>query len=283
MNDLEISKGEYHAITFESSYLQKQFRQSMLKYFYNKTQEDCTYLKILNEKGDLINSKDFYFIPFDCNVINLTDHKDTSNLLRELLFHHIEHNPDLLQGYVVLNDQINKFFSGIEFKRENLLIEFHPTEKSIKQLIKSLDISIEYNEREYVPNYILRNYLIRSLLDMNQLEKEVFLLISFPETDVGREDFAEVIHLLKMFNVTTLVITSQRDFLTAANEDCIFLVEKSGIFYDIIELRRELLAFQLVDPEESLEVAKSLSFHDYIKDYYLLDKEMKKFLLSSRL
>src|SRR5690606_16145509 len=117
-------------------------------------------------------------------------------------------------------------------------------------------------------------YLIKSLLDMNQLEKEVFLLISFPETDVGREDFAEVIHLLKMFNVTTLVITSQRDFLTAANEDCIFLVEKSGIFYDIIELRRELLAFQLVDPEESLEVAKSLSFHDYIKDYYLLDKEM---------
>ncbi|MBO1002722.1 hypothetical protein [Pseudogracilibacillus auburnensis] len=281
MNDLIIQENEYHAITFQSSYLQKQFRQSISNYFYNKTQSDCTYVNILDSSGNEINGKDFYFVSFDCEAINLTEDKATSKVLQEMLFYHLEHNPDILQEYVGLNEQINKFTANIEFTNGDLLIEFLPTEKTIMNLIKSFKISIEYRENEYVPNYVLREYLIETLLDLNFLDKNVFLLVSFPENDAGFEDFNQVIQLLKQLNVTTLVITSQKEFLIEANEGNIFLTEKNGTYYDIIRLRKELEAFYSLNPNELTERAKQLAFQDYTKDIFLLNDEMKKFLQSS--
>lgn len=281
MDDLSINKGNFHAITFESSYMQSKFRDLILTYFQRKTQTDSHYLHFLNDRREKIQSKDFYFVSFDCNVVNLQEEKGTTQLLQELLFHHLENNPDLIQEYLKFNEHINEFTSHIEISGDDLTIEFQPTEKTITQFIKSLQVSIEYHESGYVPNYIMRKFLIQSILNMNIIGKEVFLLISFPETDMGSNDYKAFIELLKQLGVTTLIITSQPDFLTAAKKESMFLVNENGGLYDIIKLKKELLAFRMVDSTESPLVAKVLAFRDFRKDYFLLDEEMKGFLQSN--
>src|SRR5690625_2654162 len=114
IDDLSIHKGMYHTITFESSYIQSQFRDLLLAYFQRKTQSDCHYLHILNDRRKEVQSKDFYFISFDCNVINLHEEKDTAQLLKNLLYYHLENNPDLIQEYLKFSEYINEFTSRIE-------------------------------------------------------------------------------------------------------------------------------------------------------------------------
>lgn len=218
MHDLTIQKGKYHVITFESSYIQSQFRNSLLKYFQREYQSEDYYLSILNDNRDEVQSKDFYFIPCDCNVVNLQNEKSTTKIIQELLSYHLENNPDLIEEYLEFSEHIHEFISCIDLKSDGLKVDFHPSDKLINQFVKSLQISLEFNESQYVPNYILRKFLIKSLLKMNLTEKEVFLLISFPETDIGYEDFKEFIEILKNFQVTTVIITSQSHFLAAAME-----------------------------------------------------------------
>lgn len=282
MDDLNITKGAYHAITFESSILLSNFNQLLRGYFQNKVQSECLYLKILDSSGNIIKAKDCYFISFDCNIIKLEEEKSTKNLLQELLFFHLENNPDLLQEYIMFNGQIDRFLNQIEIRSKNIAIDFYSTEKTIKNFIKSLDIAIEYQNDEYVPNHVLREFLIRSLLKMNHLNKHVILLMSYPETDVGSNELQEVIHFLNNLEVTTIVITTNRDLLTAAKEESMFLVNKDGYLYDIINLKEELRAFGLVNEENLSIVAKTLAIHDFKKDYLLLNKRMKEFLLSSK-
>lgn len=282
MDDLAIRKGQFHTITFESSYIQSKFRDLLLAYFQRKTQSDCDYLHILNDRREEVQSKGFYFVSFDCNVVNLQEEKSTTQLLQELLFHHLENNPDLIQEYLKFNEHINEFTRHIEMASDDLIIDFRPTEKTITQFIKSLQIYVEYNESDYVPNYIMRKFLIQSILKMNLTEKEVFLLISFPETDIGSKDYKEFIEILKQLQVTTLIITTQLDFLTAAEEESMFLVDKNGGLYDIMKLHQELLAFGMAGNAESPLVAKTLAFRDFRKDYFLLDYKVKNFLQSNK-
>lgn len=282
MDDLTIQKGAYHTITFESSYMQKQFRQLVLTYFNRTKQSDYYYLHILDEIENEIKSNDFYFIAFDCNVVNLQEEKNTKQLLQELLYYHLENNPDLIQECLMFNEQINDFVNRMGIMNGNLMIDFRPSEKTISQFVKSLDISFAYKEKEYIPNHILRKFLIESMLELNTIEKEVFLLISFPETDIGSEDFMEFAAMLKKLRVTTLIITTQSDILTAADEENMFLVNKNGGLYDIIKLKSELIAFGLAKDTKPALAAKALAFRDFKKDYFLLDDEMKTFLQSNK-
>src|SRR5690625_533197 len=114
MDDLCIQNGMYHTITFESSYIQSQFRESILAYFQREAQSDCYYLHILDDEGDAVQSKNFYFISFDCNVVNLQEEKSTTKLLQDLLHYHLENNPDLIQEYLKFNEHIYEFINRIE-------------------------------------------------------------------------------------------------------------------------------------------------------------------------
>src|SRR5690625_3397868 len=287
MDDIIINPGEYHSITFESSYIQQIFRILLSNYFSNKRKSeriDGHYIKIVSKTtGNTLQRKDIYFINFDCNVIALKTEKSTNKLLQDLLFYHLENNATLLENFIQLNEEITRFTSAISLEDNNLFIDFEPTDKTIQNLIKSLTIHIEYDDSEYVPNYLLREYLIKSLLQLNTSNKDAFLVISFPETDIGREDFSKVINRLKKLNITILVISTEREFITSASPYNISMIDKYGFLYDTIKLMREIEVFQFVSDDKLETVAKNLAYYDFIKDYLLLDPKMKEFLTSNKL
>lgn len=283
MDDLYIQSCCLHTITFESTKILRNFRELLTGYFNSKPISECLYLKVLGENGEVIKGKDCYFISFDCSVINLQDEKATKKVLQELLLYHLENNPDILQEYMMFNRHIAEFISQIEIGNNMLSLGFYPTEKTIESFLKSLEISIEYNESEDVPNFILREYLIESLLKMNVSRKEVILLISYPETDVGTKDLQEIIKFLRSINVTTIVITTSLDILTAASIENMFLVNKNGLLYDIVKLKNELESFDIANDYNLSRLSKVLAFHDFRENYFLLDSQMKSFLLSSKL
>lgn len=283
MNDINIKIGHYHAITFESTEILSKFRGLFINIFNKRKSSVCTYMKIVDDRGQELNNKNFYFISFDCNVINLKEDRNSKKTIQDLLFYYLENNSDLLREYMLFNENIEKFLSQIEIKSGNLLIDFHSTDKTISNFIKSLEISIEYNDDDYVPNYIMREFLIKALLSMNVHNKNVILLLSYPETDVGYKDINKVISFLKGLNITTIVITSNYEFLSAASEQNMFLINKNGEPYDIIGLKKELKAFNFVEDESLSKVSKELAYRDFKHDYLLLDQEMKQFILSDRI
>lgn len=283
MNDINITIGHYHAITFESTEILSKFRGLFINIFNNRKSSVCTYMKIVDDRGQELNNKNFYFISFDCNVINLKEDRNSKKTIQDLLFYYLENNSDLLREYMLFNENIEKFLSQIEIKSGNLLIDFHSTDKTISNFIKSLEISIEYNDDDYVPNYIMREFLIKALLSMNVHNKNVILLLSYPETDVGYKDINKVISFLKGLNITTIVITSNYEFLSAASEQNMFLINKNGEPYDIIGLKKELKVFNFVEDESLSKVSKELAYRDFKHDYSLLDQEIKQFILSDRI
>lgn len=282
MKDIKIAENNYHSINFESSHIQMQFRQLIKDYFNRKVQGECKYLKIIDSKGDLIKPQDFYFIEFNCQSINLKEEKGTNLIIQELLKYQLENNPLLLEEYIKINIELERFLSTVVLKDNDLTIEFGMSEKLITNMIKSFSILIEHNEKDYVPNYIIREYLMKALLKLNTTNKRPFLLLSYPEIDVGFKDYAKVINFLKELNITILIITSHSYFSCSVNSEEMFLVKENGDIYDIIRLGQELMEFDLVNQEQESDKIRKLAFKDFTKDYDLLDKKMKEFLLSNR-
>jgi|SRR5699024_7858062 len=283
MDDVHLEKGKYHAFSFETSYLLKLFKQHLFACFSNKSQSETQFLNVLDSSNNQIKTRDFHFITFDCHHINLAIEKDTINQIQKLLYHQLENNPNMVENFSLFQTQLSSFASGLELMDEDLSIEFQFNEKSIFNLIKSFEIIIEYDEDEYIPNYKVREFLIKSLLKMNTSQKEPILVISHPETDVGRKDFDFVISAIKRLDITTIVLSSQKDFLTAAADERLFLVNQYGEFYDIINLRKELKAFNIIKGSAPEELIRYIALMDFNMDYQLLDGEIKDFLMSNSL
>lgn len=284
INDIKLCEGKYHAITFSSTKEQMKFRQLFENYFRNrKGNYESEYIYILDKKNKELKSGDLYFVNFDCNVVNLTEDRDVKKSLKEMLLYHLKNHPEFVEQYMLFNNHIDQFAHSIEFKTENLLIEFTPSNRTIKNFINSMDIHFEFNENEYVPNYELRNYLIKTLLNMNEKSKPVILFLSYPEADVGYEDFTEVINLIKQLNVTTIVLSAQKEFLCAANIDDMFLIEKYGTLYNIGGMKEELEAFNLYPESKVEKMSKLISYIDFTQDKVLLDPEVRRFLDSNKL
>lgn len=282
MDDIHLTQGKCHTITFQSSEIQANFRQLLTDYFRNKKQAEWNYIQFLNRNGQKIKGRDFYFIQFDCHAIQLKNERDTDKQIREILFHQLEHHPGILNDFISFNEQLQQFFNSIGIVNGELTVDLQPSSKTITQLIKSLDITIEFQNKEFVPNYMMRDFLIKSLLQMNMLNKDVFLLISYPEADVGLADFQIAMEYLNELNVTTLIISANSDILTSVSEENIFLVNENGEIYDILILKEELQKFKIASNEEASALSKHLAFHDFKQQYFLLDQQYKEFLLSNR-
>lgn len=283
MDDLTIRPGECHTITFQSTSMQSNFRQLFRDYFSNRKADECNYVKILNKDRNKIAGRNFYFVHFDCSKIQLKNDRETEKQLREILYYYLEHNPYLLQDYIKFTNQLEQFISQIHFTKGQLSIDFEPSDKTITQLIRSLDINIEYDDSEQVPNYMMRDFLINALLDLNMLNKEVVLLIEYPETDIGMKDYLKAMELVEKLEVTTIVITSHKDILTTVNLENMLLVHENGSKYDIMMLKEELLELEAIkDIDKVNKVAKFLAYKDFKEEYFLLEENMKRFLLSDR-
>lgn len=283
MDDFMLTEGKCHTITFQSSAVQTNFRLLLKEYFKNRKAAECNYIKFINKSGNKIKGRDFYFISFNCHSVYLKDDRDTDKQIKEFLYYYLENHPDLLKDFMKFNEQLNVFFDQIEIINGQLSIDFQPSDKTITQLIRSLDISIDYQDDDFVPNYIMRDFLIKALLDMNILDKSVFLLISYPEADIGIKDFSSAMDYLNDLNVTTLIITANDNILTSVAEENMFLVHDNGAIYDIITLREELLQLKVVDRTLASDLSKRLAYQDFKKDYFLLDYDLKQFLLSNKL
>lgn len=282
MDEIQLTPGECHTITFKTSEIQANFRQLLTDYFSNKKQAEWNYIKILNNNRKKIKGKDLYFIQFDCHAIQLKNERDTEKQIREILHYQLENNPGILNDFIIFNEQLQKFFSSIEIVNGELIVDVQPSNKTISQLIKSLEITIEFQNQDFVPNYIMRDFLIKSLLQMNMLNKDVFLLISYPEADVGLGDFQVAMEYLTKLNVTTLIISANSDFLTSVPEENIFLINENGEIYDILTLKDELQKFKIAQNDDISTISKRLAFYDFKQQYYFLNKKYKEFLLSDR-
>src|SRR5699024_9098436 len=117
---------------------------------------------------------------------------------------------------------------------------------------------------------------------LNLTEKEPILIISFPESDLGRRDYDVFINSLKKLNITTLAFSNDPLFITAASPENIFMINKNGGLYDIIKLINEIKIFNLWKGEDLILASKRIAYQDFIKDYLLLEPKMKEFLLSDK-
>lgn len=280
--DLNLKTGEYHAFNFESTYLLKLFKYHINAFFNRKKQTDSVFVSILDDNNREMKAKEFYFINFDSSYNNLETEKETKKQIQEILFHQLENNPILLEKLTSIHEHIMNFTNEIELENERLSVHFHANDNTIKKLIQALEIDIEYCNDEYIPNHKLREFIISFLLSMNNEDKIPVLLVSNPETDVGRLEFNEVINFLQCLNITVLVLSSQQEFLISADDQQLFLVNKMGVTYDIMFLRRELMSFSIVSKNSDYKLVRTIALRDFNKNYQLMDEGIKSFLASNK-
>lgn len=282
MQDITLSKGQCHTITFQSSRIQMEFRKMLTDYFRNRRPSECKYLKIFDDNGNKIRGRDFYSVIFECNVINLKEEKSTQKIIQDFLYNQLENSPVLLEDYMDFQHKIEEFLTKIGIKDSELMIDFQSSNKTITQFIRSLEISIDSNNNIDISNSAIRNFLIKLLLKLNIHNKDVILVVTYPESDVGSDDYQQIINGFNDLKVTTLILTSHHDFLVSVPKENMFLIDENGLCYDIVTLEQELLAFDLVGKNNITEVAKSLAYVDFLEDYTLLDHNLKEFLLSNK-
>lgn len=281
MEDLILKENSYHAISFETSEHLTEFRQLLSNYFKNRNRSDVRYIDFIDDNRKSFKHKEFSFLNFDCNTVQLEAEKATKKIIQDNLFYQLENNPQLVEEYMGFQQSMDYFLSNIGLGENEIDIQFYYTDKTIQRMLKSLEISVEFEEKS-IPNFKLRHYLIRVLIQMAPSNRKNLLLLSYPETDIGWQDINEAIAGIRKLGITTIVLSTNAQFLTAAEEQNMFLVDKNGKLYDTINLRKELEAFSSIEEKDSKPLAKDLAIYDFKEDYNLLNENLKEFLLSNR-
>lgn len=278
-----IAQRELNTICFSANSLQQKFKEYFINFFNYRKKKETTYVHIVDDYGEEFKGRDFDFIYYDCSSISLVDEKDTKKLLQNMLFHQLENNPALVDSYLTFRQNVEHFVHQLSLDYKNMQIAFEFSDKTIEQMIKSLRITVETTgeEVDFVPNYELRINLIESLINMSTKEDKQILFITFPETDTGVNEYDRLITYLKELRITVIILTANREFITATPINNVQLVKENGSMYDIIGLRDELLAFKYCVEKEADEIAKDLAFRDFTNDIKMLREDYKTFLLSN--
>lgn len=282
MEELKLTPKNVHTVIFESTKHQMKFRHKLNQYFINKQDEE-KYVNLVNKHYRKQDSKKYYFINLVLSSVYKVTEKDTDKIIKEVLLHHLNHNSDLIGFYQDFENSIDEFLAKINLGYHNVELEFEVTDKVIENMLKAIKVHIDYKAENLVSNNEIRKVLISSLLDLNMTEKEVFILINYPEGEIAKDMFFDFINYLKELKVTVVILTSAVEFIEWTDSDKLFLINELGEKYDIIKLKQELLEFKYVNKEQSFLMANKLAYHDFMKDYLLLDPKYHYFLKSSKL
>lgn len=282
MNELNLSNKAVHTIIFKNTKHQMKFRYKLNQYFIRK-QEEEKYVNIVDEYYKKQDAKKFYFINLNFSAVYAATEKSTDQLIRKVLTYHLNHNPELIGLYQKVIYSIEEFLLNINLEYHDIDLEFEITDKVITNMLKAIKVHIDYNDEELVSNNEVRKLLISSLLDLNMTDKEVFILINYPEGEIAKDNYYDFLQYLKKLNLTVVILTSAPEFINWIDNDKLFLINESGHKYDIIKLKQELLEFKYVNEKSSNLIANKLAYHDFMKDYLLLDPKYRYFLKSNRL
>lgn len=282
MDEISLFEGTLNTITFESSEMQMNFSRLFKSYAKNKNMDDCDFIGIKDKAGNLVPSKHWFIIDLDCFSVDLKDEKQTQKLILELLEYQLENDEILLGIYKDYISYTERFVSELFVNNSILDIEFELTDKTIGVFLKSLDVTIEHNEKELVPNFRIRQFIIKTMMKLNLSNKKTLLLLNFPEVGVGFEDYEKEILFLKELGVTTIVQSTNSRYLLAPELEGINLIRKTRDQYDIIGLRDELLTFEFLNKKQIEENSKELAYRDFKRDYNLLDSRFNRFLSSNQ-
>ena len=282
INEINLSDKAVHTIIFKNTKHQMKFRYKLNQYFIRKQEVD-KYVNLVDEYYKKKDARSFYFVNLNFSAVYAATEKSTDQLIKKVLTHHLNHNPELINLYQKVVHSIEEFLSNINLEYHDIDLEFEITDKVISNMLKAIKVHIDYQDEELVSNNEVRKLLISSLLDLNMTEKEVFILINYPEGEMAKDSYCDFINYLKRLNVTVVILTSAPEFINWMDNDKLFLINESGHKYDIIKLKQELLEFKYVNEKSSKLVANKLAYHDFMKDYMLLDPKYRYFLESSKI
>jgi len=282
IDETNMAPGEINTICFQTTHLQQLFKEYLVHFMNRKNKSETNYVHIVDEDGEVINIRNYECIYFDCSSISLSNEKETRQTIQKMLFYQLENNPRIVETYFNLRKELDVFFNNITLNFDEINIEFELTDKSIESLVKQLDINIGHinSYRGHIPNYELRHALLQMILGMS-VTNDVILFITFPENDLGINDYVKFFNHLKNLNITTILLTTNKNFIMNTEVENITMYMEQGRIYDIIGLKKELLAFNLCDQHQSDNLAKSLAFDDFSHDIQTIRRDLRTFLESS--
>lgn len=284
MDELTLEKGACHTIAFKSGSSLMKIRKLIHNLFHRRKIDisETEFIKIITKNRDTIHNKNIFPIIFDCNQISLMTERETKKTIQDFLEFQLTNNEKLLDVYLKFENELENFLSAIEIQGDDISLGFAMSDKTMTQLIRSLVIHIESKNFDEVKSYILRTFLIKLLLSLNTTRKNVLLILTYPESELGIFDYKKMYQAIESLGVTTLIFTSVPEILLQPSIHNVFLINEKGNQYDIIGLEQELIEFKLLQKNKSDILAKRLAYADFTQDLTLLDPIYKKFLISNR-
>lgn len=279
-DELNIVENEVNCICFESSEMQKGFRETMVNFISNK-KVDHPYI-ILNRNEMDLTSRTMNIMKINGGDLNYLESKDYMKYLQMMLIQHFESNPALIKKYNELNITLQKMLEGLSHSFDDYVIEFEFKEFLMEQLWKMVDIHLENQETKKMSVIDFRNLQIKSWLGLINKDKPILIIFEFPENDVTIKEMENMFKLLKSSSMTILCVSNSLYLMEKLSKDCLFLVKGNGSLYDLQKLDDEINSLGFYTDELSRdETLISLAFHDFINQTKLLNSRWKTFIESS--
>lgn len=280
-DEIKLVENEVNCICFESSDMQKGFRETIGNFVSNK-KSDFPYI-ILNDHDKDLTSRTMNIMKINGGDLNYLESKDYMKQLQMMLIQHFESNPILIKKYNELNHSLQRMLEGLSHSLDEYVIEFEFKEFLMEQLWKMIDIHLENETTKKMTVIDFRTLQIKSWLHLIEKEKPTLIIFEFPENDVTIKEIENMFKLLKSSSMTILCVSNSVYFMENLSKDLLFLVKENGSHYDLNQLDHELASLGLYTEELAHdELLISLAFHDFIDHTKLLKSSWKTFIDSSK-
>lgn len=275
---IRLIEGEANVLVFSDLGKQFTYRQ-LVKTWIANLRMDYPFC-LLTMDGREVAAKELNILSLAGGTMDFFKDKHHAKQLVELMKFELEHSPELIAIFTDLQTELEKAFEQwvVEFEG----VELQPSIETIQfeQLIKLAPIEVRPTTGKVMGAFEYQLFLLKSWLHLTHNKKTNVCFYDFPENELNPFEVKELFNVAKSHNCTVVCLTTCRQVIDQTELSSLHFIQPNGDRYPIEQLHEELKLFH-TDPPDVLEsFAKSLAYHDFRKDYNMLDPKWREFLLS---
>ncbi|OCS89020.1 hypothetical protein [Caryophanon latum] len=284
-DEISIVRNEVNFLLFQDAQQQFSVRQLLNKWLNNEQMEYPYFIFTIDQLD--MPSTNLNTLVINSGELDFFKEKERVKQLQQFIKFEIENTEQLLQTYRQLRQQLELSFHQLTVSWQSYEIEFSLEDVTFEQIMRLATVHVSYENEEKLKVVDYRKFLLQISKRLNYNKRTSICFYHFPENELTRNEFFELLQQVDGEDCTIICITSNVSFLEAVPLRNIHLIKSTGARYDIEVLHDQIQLFadelrvtqMSISPEQ---LAKKLAIHDFFGDFTLLDERFREFLESEK-
>ncbi|WPK11242.1 hypothetical protein R6U77_15310 [Lysinibacillus louembei] len=275
-DSLPIVYNQLNVISFQRDAHQLLFRKQLKEWSSKKEVEEGFCILSIIECD--VTNKEVDFLEIFGGCLDLLDTKSLHQWIRYMF----ENNEELVELYRNLKTTIDNTFHGTVLSIDDIKIEFDVYDQIFDSLLKNMDITI-MNDANFLTVLDYRKLLIKIWLQLKNNGKHKILVYHYPESDFSKVEWKKWLEFTNDLPITIICFTSSEVLIKELSLNQIHLIQENRARYELEDLQRELLHFNLQQEDLSIEQLTALiAYRDFRNELCLMDDRWVQFIKSQK-